>query len=219
MTRVSLGDQFRRGLALLREDGDYRTFVLARLALVPPEWVTPFYVVYAKEQLGVAPQLIGVYLAARTIAGILSNFLWSWLSDRHGNRAVVQASAALGLTVPLVVLVVGVAGPALGLSEAVLGYGFVLVFAALGAFESGNLIAGISYLLDIVPEAKRPLYLGFNSTLFGIARFSALASGFFIDWFGFTIMVVAAAGFYLLANGLAMGLVDPRERLRAAKTG
>jgi hypothetical protein len=207
---VSVGAQFRRGFRLLKTDPHYRTFVLARLALVPPEWVTPFYIVYAKEALGIAPQMIGVYLAARTVASVLSNLGWSRLSDRHGNRAVVQGAAIVGLGVPLVALLNGTVARHLPARSLLPAYGYGLVFVVMGVFSSGTLIAGISYLLDIVPEAERPLYLGFNSTLFGIARFSALASGLLIDWLGFAPLLIISAGFYLLGIILSLGLVDAR---------
>ena len=208
---VSVGAQFRRGFGLLKIDPHYRTFVLARLALVPPEWVTPFYIVYAKEELGIAPQMIGVYLAARTVASVLSNLGWSRLSDRHGNRAVVQGAAIVGLGVPLVALLNGVVTHTMPAGSPLPAYGYGLVFVVMGVFSSGTLIAGISYLLDIVPEAERPLYLGFNSTLFGIARFSALASGLLVDWLGFTFLLALSAGFYVLGIILSLGLVDARE--------
>ena len=207
---VGVGAQFRRGFRLLKTDPHYRAFVLARLALVPPEWVTPFYIVYAKEALGIAPQMIGVYLAARTVASVLSNLGWSRLSDRHGNRAVVQGAAIVGVGVPLAALLNGVISHTLPAGSPLPAYGYGLVFVVMGVFNSGTLIAGISYLLDIVPEAERPLYLGFNSTLFGIARFSALASGLLVDWLGFTPLLVISAGFYLLGIILSLGLLDAR---------
>ena len=51
-TCVRWSEQLRRGVALLKRDPGYRRFVLVRLALVPANWIIPFYVVYAKDQLG-----------------------------------------------------------------------------------------------------------------------------------------------------------------------
>jgi len=211
-SRVRWSDQLRRGVRLLKRDPHYRRFVLVRLALVPPGWVTPFYVVYAQSELGIPPQMIGVYLAVRTIAAVLSNFVWSRMSDRRGNRAIVQAASALGISIPLLALTVGFLirrSPAEALWPA---YAFGLVFMAMGASGSGSMIAGMSYLLDIVPDSERPLYLGFNSTLFGIARFSALASGFLVDWVGFRAVTAVALGFCVLSLVMSFGLADPAVR-------
>jgi len=48
-SRVRWSEQLRRGVALLKSDPHYRRFVLVRLALMPADWVTPFYIVYAKD--------------------------------------------------------------------------------------------------------------------------------------------------------------------------
>ncbi|MCJ7548752.1 MAG: MFS transporter [Anaerolineae bacterium] len=207
-SRVRWSEQLRRGVRLLKRDPQYRRFVLVRLALVPPGWVTPFYVVYAQDELGIPPQMIGVYLAVRTIGAVLSNLVWSRMSDRRGNRSIVQAASALGISVPLLALIVGFLVQRSPAEASWPAYAFALVFMAMGAFGSGSMIAGMSYLLDIVPDSERSLYLGFNSTLFGIARFSALASGFLIDWFGFRALSALAVGFCVLSLVLSLGLGD-----------
>jgi len=208
-SRVRWSEQLRRGVALLKRDPGYRRFVLVRLALAPADWIIPFYVVYAKDQLGIPPQMIGVYLAVRTAAAVFSNLVWTGVSKRHGNRAIVQAASALAISIPLLALAVGFVidrSPSGGQWQP---YAFGLVFLALGAFGSGTLIADLSYLLDIVPEAERSLYLGFNNTLFGLARMSALASGFLINWMGFRALSVVVAAFCMLSLILSFGLVHP----------
>ncbi len=209
---VRWSEQLRRGVRLLKCDPQYRRFVLVRLALVPPGWVTPFYIVYAQTELGIPPQMIGVYLAVRTIAAVLSNLVWSRMSDRRGNRSIVQAASALGISIPLLALIVGFLIQRSPAEASWPAYAFGLVFMAMGASGSGSMIAGMSYLLDIVPDAERPLYLGFNSTLFGIARFSALASGFLVDWVGFRTVTAVALGFCVLSLAMSFGLTDPAVR-------
>jgi MFS family permease len=212
-SRVRWSEQLRRGVRLLKRDPHYRRYVLVRLALVPPGWVTPFYVVYAKDALGIPSQMIGVYLAIRTIAAVFSNLVWSRVSDRRGNRAIVQAASAVGISIPLLALIVGLVIEGAPAEASWPAYAFGLVFMAMGAFGAGMMVSGLSYLLDIVPDAERPLYLGFNSTIFGIANFSALASGFLIDWVGFRVLSAVAVGFCVLSLALSFGLVDPAVRL------
>lgn len=152
--------------------------------------------------------MIGVYLAARTVAAVLSNLVWSRVSDRRGTRSIVQASSALAISIPTLALVIGFLIDRAPSGGAWHAYAYGLVFVAMGAFGSGTMIAGMSYLLDIIPDTERPLYLGFNSTLFGIFRFSALASGFLIDWVGFRALGALAVGFCVLSLVLSLGLGD-----------
>lgn len=209
--RVRWIDQIRRGIDLLRTDTHYRLFLLTRLAIIPADWAGPFYVVYAKNVLGISPRLVGFYIAARTIAAILSNLLWGRISDRQGNRQLIRIANWIGLTVPLTALAIGVLATQQTIVPPWLPYLYTLVFVAYGAFSTASAIGGMNYLLDIVPPAERSLYFGFNSTMFGIVRFSALASGLIVDWVGYRVLILIGAGFFALSLVLSYQLSESRE--------
>ncbi len=209
-TRVRWTEQFASGVRLLIEDRSYRTFVLMRLLLMLGQLAGPFYVVYAKEVLGVPARLVGGYITARAASSILSNPLWGWMSDHVGNRRLIQVTNVVGLSMPLVALVVGL------LREAVdgmpwVGYLFTLVFIAAGAFGTGSGIGNMNYLLDIAPPRRRPLYLGFTNTLFGIGIFTSALGGVIAEWAGFTALMVIAAVLYAAALSLSLMMVEPRH--------
>jgi MFS family permease len=204
-------DQFRRGLAILQTDTHYRLFLLARLALIPADWAGPFYVVYAKNVLGISPRLVGFYIAARTISSILSNLLWGRISDRQGNRHLIRIANWIGLTVPITALSIGLFAAQRTTIPPWLPYLYTLVFVAYGAFSTASIIGGMNYLLDIIPSAERSLYLGFNSTIFGIVRFSALASGLIVDGAGYRVLILIGACFFALSLALSYKLSESRE--------
>ena len=58
---------------------------------------------------------------------------------------------------------------------------------------------------------ERPLYLAFNNTLFGLARFAGVLGGLIVDWLGFDVMMVVTAVCYLAALVGAFGLVEVGE--------
>lgn len=203
--------QFRRGAAILRNDGVYRRYMLVRLTLTIAGWAGPFYVVYAERRLGSGVTFLGLYLALRTVAGLLSNLLWGRISDRRGNRIVIVGASAVGALAPVLALGIGLLSRTAGDAATWLGALFGVVFLAAGAFASGSMTGITNYLLDIAPARERPLYLAFTNTLFGLAQFSAMASGLIVDWVGFETLLIVAVAFYALAFIVSLTLTEPRQ--------
>ena len=202
-------EQARRGGQLLRDNVPYRKYLLAQACTILADSAGSFYIVYAKEALGITAQMIGVYLTARTAASIVSNLLWGRISDRRGNRKLLQINNALGLCMPLIAL--GIGGLGRGASSAPwLSWAYALVFMASGSYAAASLIARTGYLLDVTPPAQRSLYLGFSNTILGVVRFAAMVSGLIADWAGFAVLMIVSACFYGLALLLSFAMIEPR---------
>ena len=207
---LSVGEQVKRGWRLLHEDPDYRKFLLSRLALRPAQAAGAFYILYAKDALGIPAQMIGVYMTARTAATIVSNLFWGRLSDRRGNRVVLQLTNALSLALPLLALLLG--GWATRVPGAIpwLTYAYATIFVVGGAVRASSIIGYTEYLLDLAPAPQRTLYLGFTSTVLGLGTFSAMLGGPIVDLAGYPAVMVFAALFYGLALALSLSLAEPR---------
>jgi len=176
-SRVGLSEQIRRGIALLAHNRPYRTFVLARLSLMLAGIAGPFYVVYAKSTLGIAPQMVGVYLTARTGASIAFNLVWGHISDQRGNRALIRLTNTVGLCVPLLALTIGLLHGLFPGGANWLAALYTLVFVASGAFGAGSGIGNMGYMLDIAPPAQRRVQR-FACALGGLFRTRATFVGF-----------------------------------------
>jgi MFS family permease len=218
-TRVHWAEQFRRGARLLADDAPYRTFVLARLALLLAQSAGPFYIVYAKTTLSISPQMIGVYLAARTTASIVTNLFWGRISDRRGNRLLLQVTNAIGFSMPLLALSMGMVGQRLPHLTTWLSWAYSAIFVASGAYVGASNIGRTGYLLDLAPPAQRPLYLGFTNTVFGVAIFASSIGGLIVEWAGFTTLLVVSACLWCLALLLSFLLIEPRNRVNLAGEG
>ncbi len=208
--------QLRRGLAILQHNATYRRYILVRLALTIASWAAPFYVVYANRELGAPASLLGLYLGVRTAAGIVSNLFWARISDGLGNRRLIVLTNLLGLTTPALVLAFGFLNRTVPGDAPWLSYAFALVFLTAGAFGSGSGIGITNYLLDVAPEAQRPLYLAFTNTLFGLARFTGLASGLIVDWVGYDVLILIALVFSGLAWVISATMAESRSALPPA---
>ena len=206
---VSWVEQFRRGGQLLRDNVPYRTYLLAQACKVLADSAGAFYIVYAKTALGISAQMVGVYLTARTAASIASNLLWGRISDRQGNRRLLQITSALGLGMPLIALGIGRLGSGAA-AASWLSWAYALVFMFSGAYMAGGGIARTGYLLDVTPPAQRSLYLGFSNTILGVIRFAALVSGLIADWAGFAVLMLLSACFYGLSLVLSFVMTEPR---------
>jgi hypothetical protein len=208
---VTVREQFRRARWLLKKDGVYRRYMAARLALGVASIALPFYGIYAKRVLRAPAGMVGVYVATRVGALLLFNLPWGRLSDRRGNQLVMRlAGLGNGATALLALALVG-------LVELLQPQGGWLPYLALplffidGAVRPAQILMGSNFLLELVPEPKRPLYLGLSNTLMGVVVLISGLGGLVVDIFGFAGLFVASLGLCLAGYVLAMGLPEPRE--------
>ncbi|MGB5934033.1 MAG: MFS transporter [Anaerolineae bacterium] len=208
---VALLRQFRRALEIVENDARYRRFLSLRLCLMATQMATPFYILYARDRLGIPEGMVGLYLSAMTVVSVGSNLVWSRISDRRGNKLLIQIASIVGLSIPLSALLI----PHLSglFSPGSLGYLFGVVFALLGSYTAGARIGNINFLLEISPAAERPIYLGFTNTLLGMALLASMVGGVIVEVAGFGILFSFTLAFYALAIGLSLTLGDPREKI------
>jgi hypothetical protein len=208
---VSVGLQLRRAGQLLRIDRVYRRYLAARLALVLASIALPFYGVYAKTVLGAPAGMVGVYVAARVGALLLFNLPWGRLSDRRGNRLVTRLMALGNGATALLALVLVVLVELLQLQAVWLPYVAILLFFLDGAVRPAQVLVGSNFLLELIPETERSLYMGLSNTLAGIVVLISGLGGLVVDVLGFAGLFAVSLGLSLVGCVLAAGLPEPRE--------
>ena len=103
----------------------------------------------------------------------LINPVWSRLSDRRGNKLVMQLATARGRDhdgVGGLRARGGAAGSTRRPSS--IAYLFVPVFALIGIYETGVGIGAVNLTLEIAPGYDRAIYIGLTNTVLGVAYFS-----------------------------------------------
>ncbi len=208
---LTIKQQLGRAAKLVTSDPTYRRHLLTRMALVLGNVALPFYGLYAKRVLKAPDDMVGIYIAARVGSQLLANLPWGRLSDRHGNRLVMRLSSlGSGATVLLALLTIGLVrlfqlqGPGLP-------YLALPLFFLDGAMRPAQVLTGSNFLLELVPDAERPLYLGFSNTMIGVTVLVSGLGGLLVDLWGFAGLFFSALGFYLMGYFLATGLPEPRE--------
>ena len=208
---VTLGGQLRRAGRLWRTDRAYRRYIAARLSLAMANVALPFYGIYAKNVLGAPEGMVGVYVVARVGALLLSNLLWGRLSDERGNRLVMRLmSLGSGLAALSALALVGMVG-LLRPQGAWLPYLALPLFFLDGAVRPAQILTGSNFLLELIPGAERPLYLGLSNTLMGVVVLISGLGGLVVDFFGFAGLFAVSLGLCLAGYVFASGLPEPRE--------
>jgi MFS family permease len=213
--------QLRQAWDLLRSDRGYARFLATRLTLAMGDMATPFYIIFAKNNLGVPASIVGTYLIIATVAGLLSNFVWSHISDQRGSRLAIRLAALVGLLMPTIALGVratfactysaGTGG--LSSSPGLGPWVLAAVFAFMGALRSASNIAYSSYLLKLAPIRKRPTYIGFANTLIGMTTLLTGVGGLIVGLAGFEAIFALALTFYGTALLLSLSLLEPRQEV------
>lgn len=184
----------------LREDQMLRR-VLAVRALTGIEiMAASFYLVFAREQLGVGDSAIGTFNIAIIVGGLAGVAVFGWLADRFTSLSVIRASAGLQFLSPALALAfVGIA-VALNVSPAIALIGFFTIFLMRGAIEHSLMLGIMGYVIDSAPQRHRAMYVGALNTLSGVVALSPVVGGIIID--AFTVR-----GLPNLAYALVFGLV------------
>ena len=209
--------QLLRGLRRLRTRPGFLRFVASRLGMaISYGLVVPFLVPYAYANLGMTEAMVGIAVASRVICYAMLNILWSRLSARHGNRALLVAAGLVNLLGISLVLITPLL-PAIPLGT-LFGLQFdlrlallMLVFGAVGAADSGQNTGQNSYLLEYAPERTRPVYLAIYYLLAFPLAFMPVLTAVLIGQSGRFVSAFAIGAVAALLN---VGLYASLRRLR-----
>mgnify|MGYP001027958455 CR=1 FL=1 len=192
--RADLQTEGLLSLQIVREDANFRRFLVATLVSGIGGMASSFFMVHAINVLSLREQAIGLFTAAFAAAQILSNLLWAYLGDLKGHKAVLLLSGLLSLLASLVcIFSVDVAG-------------FLIVFLLAGASSSAYMVSAFSILMDFAPSERRPTYYGVTGMI--RAPFAALGpvlGGIIADAMGYPPVfmlscIASAIGAMLLSS-------------------
>ncbi len=189
---VTIREQWRRAIRVLKEDGAFLTFILTQVSLALAGASVPFFTVYAKRVLEATPGMLGLYLSVRIASQLAFNLPWGRLTDRFGERVILMAYSLGSAAAVLLALVMTFLpkGPALPQF-------MVLVFFLNGAFLPAGAIVGASYPIKLSPERERPLYIGLYNTVMGVAVLLSGLGGIVVDLGGFRTLFALSFLLYL----------------------
>ena len=175
---------------ILTHDRGFRQSAIARVLVGGIALAIPFYAVHAIKQLNLPENLLGVFLAAQTIGGIVSALITGAVSERYGSRIVIRVTLVLAMAPPALGVLLNLIGPGGG---AVLTIGNILIFAAIGATDGSFLLGFLQYIMEIAPAVERTAYTGLANTIGGVTVFASLIGGVLLQATSYPVLFIAAA--------------------------
>jgi MFS family permease len=188
--------------ALLRSDRAFTRYFLARATATFGRMAAPFYVLFARDQVGVSGQQLGEISGAFILAQSLGPFLGGVVADRRGFRFVFLI--ALSTWMLAVVLLMNTRSHA----------GLVLVFAALGAGFGGFQMSAQNLVLEFGSQRNLPMRIAVaNSASELVGAFGAVAGGLLTLVVSLPALFWTAIAFQFAALAIVLLFVDePRTR-------
>jgi len=160
--------------------------------LIGVQWLTgfslmvlPFYVVYARQELGAPVGAIGWFMLAQVLGGVLANLVWARLVDRSGSRRMLAVCATTSTLTPLLAILLGRVG----------WIGLLPVIFLGGAVLNGRSVGFSSALLELAPAAERPTYAALNAVLILPVAFLSLIAGILLQHWSYPTLFFVAAVF------------------------
>lgn len=208
--------QISDGFAMLKSLPDYRSFLWMRIFYQLTAMCFPFYATFAYVHLGFSEASVGLFVSIWLGAGVLSNLVWGPMLDRRGHRIVFLWTAIISVVPPVVILLLSAfhrgSEPGAAMSAFIV---VALTFLMNGFVRAGRFIANHTYLLEVAPRERRPLYVGFMNTMTFPFMLSPILGGAIVGIFGYRTLFVI--GFLsAIANWVvSVRLVEPRHKVDA----
>ncbi len=193
---------WRSAVQLLKASESLRMLIFVQALITMSLAVAPFFVIHAKRDLAIPLATVGIYLSLQMGGAAVSNILWGWLSDRHGNRLVIIGIALMSFLTALLAW----------LTPASLGWLYGGVFILLGATISGTRVGFANIILEMADDATRPVCVAVRNSALLPTAFVPLAVGVLAKWLPYTVLFRGAAVIALISLLLAIfRLPEPRD--------
>jgi MFS family permease len=180
----------------IRDDPDFRSFLVYRTAVAVAALSDPFFTVFALREIGVGKAAIGAFVIVIGVVAPLSNAVWARLAERFGSRRLIRYALACAALAPLAALVMP--------RGAGLWFAVVFVLSSLGA--AGLNMGNANFMLGVARPEARGRYIGTANTLVGLAMFASVAGGRFADVLGYRPVFALGVALYALSWVLASRL-------------
>lgn len=207
-------DHLTTGFSIIRRDANYRLFYLVRICWQFSAMAFPFYSTFAVGDLGFSESTVGIFVSLWVGSGVISNYIWGRILDRKGNKLVLIVTAAFSILPPITGLVLNyLHSGGYAMKSSIIVFTMIAsTFFINGFIRSGRFISNITYLLEVAPADKRPLYVGFmNSFTFPLMLSPALG-GLILSLAGIRVLFLSSICFAVANLILSSRLREPREQ-------
>lgn len=157
---------------IIKDNPNFKRFIITRLVFSVTSWGTAFYTAYALDTIpSVTEYTVALYTLFLNISKGGSSLIFGYLGDRYGNLLVQQLSAAFSTCA----LILAVLFPSYSV--------FFIIFIFFGMIVSANLNAGQVLITEFGDDKDRIIFTTISSALIGMAAgFIPLIGGFLLSF-------------------------------------
>lgn len=191
---ANAGTEALRQLVLLRDDPQFRWFVITRALFLSSAFAFPFLVLLTREQTDAAFSALGSMLIAVGIANLIGGTVWGRMADQSSRRVLMLAGALAGGTC--------IAAWGVQAAEVSSVWAFALLYFGLALAHSGIRLGRSTYLIDMATQDTRAAYTAVSNTVIGLLLLAGgglsaleplIGPGGLVLLFGIGVLVAAIA--------------------------
>lgn len=150
----------RDALGLLRDDVDFRHFVLARMLLLASALTPPFVVVLAIEATGDDISGLGPFVIASGLASLLGGRVWGGMADRSSRLVMATAAGTAAVVVGFVVVAAWQDVDRLWV--------WAMLYFVLALIHTGARVGRSTYVVELGDRGARTSYVAVSNTVMGV---------------------------------------------------
>lgn len=189
----------RRLPMILRQERNFRNFLIGQVLLVTAALAEAFFVVDAIEQFALSEAYAGRFTVVMMASMIVGSLLFGYLADRLGHRLNLVLAGASMAAASLVAL----AAPAVEV--------YYLAFVGIAFTVGLQNISRLPIIAELCRERDRPTYVALTNVLTTPFLLLGLAGGWVANRYGYdTVFVLAGALAGAAALWLAAMVREPR---------
>lgn len=171
--------------AILRQDANFRRFVLARLLAVLGGMGSGFVTVAAVSRWQVSDGAVGLYTMALMIGQTAATLLAGFLADRHGHKLPLTLSVLLATSAYALAWLAPTPG------------WYYVVFFLLGSATGAAVVSGTMIALEFSVAYLRPTYVGLINTAMGLVGMVSPLLGAWLASRSYDLLFALSAAFSL----------------------
>ncbi len=184
---------------LMRNDHNFRRFLLARAALALGGMGGGFITLAAVSRWQVPDSAAGIYTLSYLVGQTVSNLAFGFLSDRLGHKLCLELGA-----------LAGAAGFALAWLAPSASW-YYIVFALVGITTGAIIVSGILIVMEFCEPGRRPTYVGIANTAVGVVGAAAPLMGAGLAKINYGWLFALSALAHLIAFGaFRLWVKEPR---------
>jgi len=201
VSTISKEEFWRNTRSILRQNRDFRWFLITRILGTFGMMAFAFYTVYAVNYYGVSEALIGLMTGVYMGTQIIANPVMGWIGDHWSHRGI------------MIIGMVSAAASALIAMWAPSANWFFLVFILAGIGNVAFWTVGLAMVLLFGGSSEKPSYIGLANTLVAPATILApLLAGLIVDTKGYpAAFLTSAIGALISAFAMAILVKDPQR--------